>query len=335
MFIIKRPQIDKKKRFTLLVVGFSAFLLIAGTFEFIPAWVIRDPADQIHLWHIAELSALAALLLGGVALALIRRPQEKPLLAQFFLLSLIILSIGFIPFDIDALVSGINISIPAFGLGNIPLNTVGFAFLLLAGVFVLAYPDRRALLSFKLKGRMSIALLLLTLVFAVFLDPAINKEIYYQIVGMSNSDVHALELHWIGSALLMILLVVAGLMASTKRPGWKILGFITGEVYFFLGVITMIVPNYAGSWGEASGLFTIFGGVLYMLIVLAESEGTSESVSKSTPEPEIKSEVLPENETGTPAVPEPVITPAVLSPSGTQQVINSEMRMTEPSSLAR
>ena len=335
MFIIKRPQIDKKKRFTLLVVGFSAFLLIAGTFEFIPAWVIRDPADQIHLWHIAELSALAALLLGGVMLALIRRPQEKPLLAQFFLLSLIILSIGFIPFDIDALVSGINISIPAFGLGNIPLNTVGFAFLLLAGVFVLAYPDRRALLSFKLKGRMSIALLLLTLVFAVFLDPAINKEIYYQIVGMANSDVHALELHWIGSALLMILLVVAGLMASTKRPGWKILGFITGEVYFFLGVITMIVPNYAGSWGEASGLFTIFGGVLYMLIVLAESEGTSESVSKSTPEPEIKSEVLPENETGTPAVPEPVITPAVLSPSGTQQVINSEMRMTESSSLAR
>ena len=335
MFIIKRPQIDKKKRFTLLAVGFAAFLLIAGTFEFIPAWVLRDPADQIHLWHIAELSALAALLLGGVALALIRRPQEKPLLAQFFLLSLIILSIGFIPFDIDALVSGINISIPAFGLGNIPLNTIGFAFLLLAGVFVLAYPDRRALLSFKLKGRMSIALLLLTLVFAVFLDPAINKEIYYQIVGMSNSDVHALELHWIGSALLMILLIVAGLMASTKRPGWKILGFITGEVYFFLGVITMIVPNYAGSWGEASGLFTIFGGVLYMLIVLAESEGTSESVSKSTPEPEIKSEVLPENETGTPAVPEPVITPAVLSPSGTQQVINSEMRMTEPSSLAR
>ncbi len=218
MFTIKRPQIDKKKRFTLLAVGFAAFLLIAGTFEFIPAWVLRDPADQIHLWHIAELSALAALLLGGVALALIRRPQEKPLLAQFFLLSLIILSIGFIPFDIDALVSGINISIPAFGLGNIPLNTVGFAFLLLAGVFVLAYPDRRALLSFKLKGRISMALLLLTLVFAVFLDPAINKEIYYQIVGMANSDVHALELHWIGSALLMILLIVAGLMASTKRP---------------------------------------------------------------------------------------------------------------------
>ena len=336
MFTIKAHQIDKKKMFTLLAVGFSAFLLIAGTFEFIPAWVLRDPADDLHLWHIAELSALAALLLGGVMLALIRRPQEKPLLAQFFLLSLIILGIGFMPFDIDALLLGINISIPisipipVLGISNLPLNTAAFAFLLLAGVFALAYPDRRALLSFSRKGRISIALLLLTLVFAVFLDPVINKEVYYQIVGMANNDAHALELHWIGSALLMILLVVAGLMASTKRPGWKILGFITGEVYFFLGVITMIIPNYAGSWGEASGLFAIFGGVLYILIVLAESEGTSKSVSKSESEPEIKPEVLPETETVTPAVSEPVFTPGVLSPSGPQQLINSEMRMTEP-----
>ncbi len=68
-----------------------------------------------------------------------------------------------------------------------------------------------------------------------------------------------------------------------------------------------------------------------MLLVLAESEGKSESVSKSAPEPEIKPEVLPENETGTPAVSEPV----VLSPSGTQQLIGSEMRVTEPLSLAR
>ena len=314
MFTLKRPQIDKKKRFTLLAVGFSAFLLVAGTFEFIPAWILRDAADEVHLWHIAELSALAALLLGGVMLALIRRPEEKPLLAQFFLLSLVILSIGFIPFDIDALVSGINLSIPVLGLGNLSLNPAGFAFLLLAGVFVLAYPDRRALLSFKFKGRISIALLLLTLVFAVFLDPVINKEVYYQIIGMTSSDAHALELHWVGSALLMVLLIVAGLMASTKRPGWKILGFITGEVYLFLGVITMIVPTYAGSWGEASGLFAIFGGVLYMLIVLAESEGTS--AAKSTSEPEIEPEILPEDETETAAVSESAIAPAVLSPSG-------------------
>jgi hypothetical protein len=334
MFTIKRPQIDKEKRFTLLAVGFSAFLLIAGTFEFIPAWILRDAADDLHLWHIAELSALAALLLGGVMLALIRRPQEKLLLAQFFLLSLIILAIGFIPFDIDALVLGINIYIPVLGLGNLPLNTVGFAFLLLAGVFALAYPDRRALLSFKLKGRISIALLLLTIVFAVFLDPVINKEVYYQIIGIGSNDAHALELHWIGSALLMVLLIVAGLMASTKRPGWKILGFIAGEVYIFLGVITMIVPNYAGSWGEASGLFAIFGGVLYILIVLAEAEGTSKSVSTPESEPVSASEAVPGGEAEAPAVPEGSFSPKAGSPDGTQQLVGSEMYETKPAGMA-
>ena len=178
------------------------------------------------------------------------------------------------------------------------------------------------------------ALLLLTLVFTVFLDPAINKEIYYQIVGMANSDVHALELHWIGSALLMILLIVAGLMASTKRPGWKILGFITGEVYFFLGVITMIVPNYAGSWGEASGLFTIFGGALYILIVLAEAEGTSKSVSTPESEPVSASETLPASEVEAPAVPEGSFSPKAVSPDGTQQLVESEMYETKPAGMA-
>src|SRR5258708_13100100 len=78
MFIIKRPQIDKKKRFTLLAVGFSAFLLIAGTFEFIPAWVLRDAADDLHLWLFSELSALDSLFLTALLLPFIRPPHSTP-----------------------------------------------------------------------------------------------------------------------------------------------------------------------------------------------------------------------------------------------------------------
>jgi len=302
MFTTKIHQIDRKKMrlraFTFLAVGISIILLLAGTFEFIPAWVLKDPADDIHLWHIAELAALAALLLGGVILGLIRRPQEKPLLAQFFLLSLAILIIGIMPFNLDALVLGVGT--PMFGLGTLPLNTISFGLLFLAVAFAIAYPYPRALLDFSQKGRrMSRALLVLTLIFAVFLDPVIFKEISYQIVGMPNNDAHALQYHWIGSALLMVLLIVAGVMSSTKRPGWKILGFITGVVYFYLGVITMIVPGNAGSWGQAGGLFVIFGGVLYILFVLSEAEGESESASPSIPEPAITSETLPG--AGTPA----------------------------------
>jgi hypothetical protein len=338
MFTTKIHQIDRKKMrlraFTFLAVGLSIILLLAGTFEFIPAWVLRDPADDIHLWHIAELAALGTLLLGGVIIALIRRPQEKPLLAQFFLLSLVILIIGIMPFNIDALALGVGT--PMFGLGTLPLNTISFGLLFLAASFALAYPYPRALLDFSQKGRrISVALLVLTLIFAVFLDPVINKEIYYQIVGLSNNDAHALQYHWIGSALLMVLLIVAGVLASTKRPGWKILGFITGEVYIYLGIITMIVPNNAGSWGEASGLFTIFGGVLYILIVLTEAEGESEGISPSVPEPVITSETVPEAEAAIPPESVTDFVPVALPARTTQQLMENEMRGVDPTAVAQ
>ncbi len=131
----------------------------------------------------------------------------------------------------------------------------------------------------------------------------------------------------------MVLLIMAGFLASTKRPGWKILGFITGEVYIYLGVITMIIPSYAGSWGEASGLFAIFGGVLYMLIVLAEAEGTDEKVSKPVDETANTPEVLPELETVTPSASEPVFDPEILRAYMARESL--EMREPEPVGMGR
>ena len=243
---------DSKKRraeaFALFAGFLTVVLLIAGSFEFIPAWILRDPADDIHLWHIAELAALSALLLGGIMVALLRRPQEKPLLAQFFVLSSLILAIGLTPF-----------------------NLAGLVFLPIIGLFIALYPDRRALFSFPRAGRVSIPLLALTVVYAITQDARVQQEIAWQIEG-GTTDVHALQLHWIGSAILIALLILAGFMAATKRPGWERLGIITGTVYIYLGAIALIVPTYAGSWGEAGGLFAAFGGALYILITLAEME---------------------------------------------------------------
>ena len=246
----------RSRVFTFLTVFLSIALLIAGTFEFIPAWILKDPADSIHLWHIAELTAIA-ILLGGVMFGLVRKSAEKPLLAQFIVMSFIILALGIAPF-----------SIPALGL------------LPLAALLVLTYPKPRALFSFSLQGRISIALLAITVPLAVILIPIIQQEIHYQIIGMTENDAHAQLLHWIGSALLYVLLLLAGVLASTKRPGWKRLGIITGLTYCFLGVIGLIVPGYAaGAWSEAGGLFALFFGALYILITLAEAEGMSQEAS--------------------------------------------------------
>src|SRR6266700_285657 len=208
----------RSKGFMLLTGILALALLAGGTFEFIPAWILRNPSDVIHLWHIAELGALSAIFLGGIMLALLRQPEEKPLVAQFFVVGGVILALSIAPFEIK-----------------------GAALLLIVALFVLAYPNRRGLLSFAREGSISIALLALSLLF-----------------------------HWIGSAALIVLLILAGLLSSTKRPGWKELGVITGATYCYLGVIAMIVPGDAGSWGYTGGLFSIIGGVLYMLFTLVE-----------------------------------------------------------------
>src|SRR5712692_11613599 len=102
MITIETHRVDWKrwrpKVFTFLAVVLSIVLLVAGTFEFIPAWIMKNPADAIHLWHIAELTAIA-ILLGGVMFGLVKKAGEKPLLAQFTGMSLIILGIGIMPFD--------------------------------------------------------------------------------------------------------------------------------------------------------------------------------------------------------------------------------------------
>src|SRR5450759_2680943 len=89
----------RPRLFMILASVFTVVMLFVGLFEFIPAWIFKNPPDQPHLWHIAELSAIAVLL-GGCRLGMIRKPQQKTLLAQFIVLSTVLLAIGIAPFFI-------------------------------------------------------------------------------------------------------------------------------------------------------------------------------------------------------------------------------------------
>ncbi len=238
--------------FTVFTRLLSLVLLVAGTFEFIPAWFLHNPIDQVHLWHIAELTALAMILLGYVAFALSLHPHSKPLLALFFVLSSVTLAIGIMPFD-----------------GR------GIVLLVVALLLAATYPHQRARGNLHPEGPLSVSLLVLTLFCAALLLPRIQQEVSLQIIGTVVGDSHAKFLHWIGSALLFLLLILGGGFSATKRPGWKTLAVVTGVTYCFLGLIAMLIPYYAGSWGEAGGLFAIIGGFLYILFMLVEAEKIS------------------------------------------------------------
>lgn len=239
----KRPLLG----FKIFAASLTLVLVAVSMKEFINAWILREPLDAPHLWHIAELSALM-FLLGGVMLRLCVRPRGEPLLAQYIVLSLHISALAILPF-----------------------TALGLAFLALAALFLLTYPNRRALLSLKREQPISKILLAFTAMFAIWLDPIAWKEISYQIIG-TGVDIHAMYLHWIGSALLMMLLILAGLFSATLRPGWKTLSILTGLIYIFLGIIAMMTVGYAGSWEQSGGMFSIFGGSAYLLLTWVVAE---------------------------------------------------------------
>ncbi|HAT44170.1 MAG TPA: hypothetical protein DEV72_07330, partial [Ktedonobacter sp.] len=91
----------RAKGFTLITSLLALALMAAAGAEFFHAWILRDAADGPHLWHISELVGLA-ILLAGTLLALLRRPEKKPLLAQFLVLSMVILAVGVMFFEIKA-----------------------------------------------------------------------------------------------------------------------------------------------------------------------------------------------------------------------------------------
>jgi len=138
-------------------------------------------------------------------------------------------------------------------------------------IIVIAYPSPRALLNFKREGSLSYPLLALTLIAAVLLAPIIARELNWQMLGMTEGDVHAQNYHWLTSVLLALTLIMAGSLASTKQVGWQVLGLINGVAYLYLGAMAQLLPDYAGSWGSIGGLLAVLAGVVYIVATLVEA----------------------------------------------------------------
>jgi hypothetical protein len=210
--------------------------------------------SEIHRWHEGQAGTLMVIVFGGSLLALLWRPLNKPLLAQFLILSIAILCLAF------ATVSGAGFTPIALAVGGI-----------LIGILVAAYPRPRALLHVSREGSLSYPLLVITLIAAIFFAPIIARELNYQILGLTEHDVHALNYHWLTSVVLALLLILAGSLAATKRPGWKVLASLTGLAFLYLGSAALFLPDYAGSWGTSGGVLGILGGLAYIVVPLVEA----------------------------------------------------------------
>jgi hypothetical protein len=83
----------------------------------------------------------------------------------------------------------------------------------------------------------------------------------FVVAGISESrqiggtDAAAQANWWADYAEHMSLIAIASLIASSGRPGWRVLGGLASGVWLYLGLIAaFILPDHTASWGTVGGL---------------------------------------------------------------------------------
>jgi hypothetical protein len=258
MFSVARPQGEVKKWRIIVFVIVGGLLALLAVYAGARDLLLLDGQSgfpsEVHRWHEAQSGVFTTLLFGGSLLALLWRPQRKPLLVMYVALSLALVSLAF------STVSGAGFN---------PLwLAVGAA---LIALLVAAYPAPRALLHFRRVGPPSYFLLVLTVIAAALFAPIMARELNWQLLGMTGQDVHALNYHWLTSVLLASMLILAGSLAATKQAGWQVLGLLTGVAFLYLGGAAILLPDYAGSWGVTGGVLGLLAGLGYLTATLVDA----------------------------------------------------------------
>ena len=250
------------------------FLLYEGALALLAPWVLLAPApggfSGVFPGYVAQVGALACILGCGCLLALLWKPGEKPLLAQF-------LGVAFIVFTLITLV---------FLASN--LTVLLIATIVLMGLFVVTYPRPRSLVSFSREGALSIPLVVLSLVAAVLLAPSAWHDLTYQLRFPVAEYAQSGE--WMYSLMLALLLILGGLLSATKRAGWNVLGILIGVTLLYLGVAAFVAPHSVGSWGTVGGVLAVLVGVAYISFTYYElwnmAKRPAEAVSPPISPPE-------------------------------------------------
>jgi hypothetical protein len=235
-----------------IVTALAALFFLTNLRLLLAPWLLL-PADEgilhpeIHRWHNAEQGAIGGILNAGILFVLLWRPRTNLLLVQYMAIIVIV---------------GLLITAPFVGpsmfLITLPLILV-----------VAIYPATRTLLDFSRDEPLSRPLLALTLLAAVLLAPSMWHSLLWQSQGVGGE--HATTYHWIAGFEHTLILLLAGVLASTKRPGWQTLGILSGVVLLYLGLVALSVPDQAGSWGITGGILGLVGGAGYIGATLFET----------------------------------------------------------------
>jgi|GEM_PF-3153692 len=214
-----------------------------GSTAYPPGW---HPDNR---WSMA-IHASLGLLVGGTAIALLWMPRRRPLLAQFFIASFLVFGAVFVWAALT---------------NPVPNNAIPFILvssLVIPAILVALWPGGpRSLVAFR--DRLSLPLLGLSLIAALALG--------FRAVVLPSDE----------TVLTACMVVLAGLMAASGRPGARMLGVLAGVALIYLGLAAMLLQRAPGSWGILGGGLAFIGGAAFVAAAsLLPSPG---SVGRSAP----------------------------------------------------
>jgi hypothetical protein len=229
--------------FRVLAALAGMFFLVAVVLMASAPWVLLQP-DQLarteaSRWFLTVAGSVDAIT-AGVLLPLAHRPS-RTLLVVDLLGAVIVAGAIILPFQ------------------------PSFAAILAVGVIpLLAYPywrDVRTLPAWW--ADVPRAPLILAALGGIVLVVSAAVALPRQIGG---TDPAALAGWWSDYAEHVTVLSLAGVLAASRGPGWRILTILCSTVWLYLGVVAaVILPHHPGSWGRVGGIAAFRVGVGFAL----------------------------------------------------------------------
>lgn len=243
------------------ITALTAVLVMFAVPNVLSPWVELINLDpnvfnvDVERWHNAVQGsgdAMAFLVL----LALVRRPWRHPLAAVYLLTGLVICLVVVVPFVGPSM---------AWILGP------------LAGV-VVTYPYWRQVHPVALLQVYRPALAVATVAAAALLIPA-GAALVDQITR--PADPAAIGNTWVAYAEHLIWFAVAGLLACSRLPGWRLFAWLTAVRWAYLGAVLLTVPDQLDSWGPVGGAAALMLSAGF--VVVARRERRSRQVAQPAP----------------------------------------------------
>jgi hypothetical protein len=85
------------------------------------------------------------------------------------------------------------------------------------------------------------------------------------------SDPHVEELHWVTMAGWALSMILVGLGAAARTPGWRIVAWSVAASAAVVGLASIVFPDHAGSVGTTWGVVILAGSVLFAVVAESSS----------------------------------------------------------------